>query len=60
MKCIYTQGNLCNWQLEKHHATLPVVVYFRSISVQCIQVPTDGITDVELLLAAVTCQFTHR
>lgn len=26
MKNIYALGNLCNWQLEKQHASLPVAV----------------------------------
>lgn len=60
MKCIYTLGNPCNWQLEKQQASFPAVVSLRTNSVQCIQVPyINRITDVQLLLAATTCQFTQ-
>lgn len=61
LKCIYILGNLFNQQLGKQHASFPVG-FFPSETTQCymFRYPTDGVTDVQLLLAATTCQLTHR
>lgn len=44
------------------NSTLVFLWFFPSETTQCylFRYPTDGVTDVQLLLAATTCQLTHR